>query len=53
MRDDSQQLGLVGSVIQWFTHAGNSQGSPAEWAAGLVLILMVSFFWVTVINKIE
>lgn len=45
--------GIISQTLNWITHPSQSEGTPVEWAAGLVLILILSFFWVTVLKKIE
>lgn len=43
--------GLLTQTLAWIEHPGNSQGSLVEWAAGLVLILILSFLWTTVVKQ--
>lgn len=45
--------GLVSQTLDWITHPAYSDASLGEWAAGLVLILMLSFLWTTVVRQIE
>lgn len=44
--------GLVTQTLDWITHPAYSEASVSTWAAGLVLILMLSFLWTTVIRQI-
>lgn len=37
--------GLISQTLDWVTHAMYSDASLAEWAAGLALILILSFLW--------
>jgi len=45
--------GLISQTLNWLTHPSNSNINVGGWAAGLVLILIVSFLWTTVIKQIE
>jgi hypothetical protein len=45
--------GLISQTLDWMTHAAYSEGSVSDWAAGLAVILMLSFLWATVIKQIE
>jgi hypothetical protein len=45
--------GLITKTLDWITHPSKSEGTPGEWLAGLVLIMIVSFLWVTVTKQIE
>jgi|GEM_PF-6065280 len=45
--------GLISQMLDWMTHPTYSDASLGEWAAGLVLILIVSFQWTNVIRQIE
>lgn len=42
--------GLLSKILNWVEHPTFSEGTPTEWVAGLVLILMVSFLWSTVVR---
>jgi hypothetical protein len=45
--------GLISKTLDWITHPSKSEGTPGEWLAGLVIILILSFLWSTVISQIE
>lgn len=45
--------GLISKTLDWITHPSQSEGSPGEWLAGLVLILILSFLWTRVLVQIE
>jgi hypothetical protein len=45
--------GLISKTLDWITHPSKSEGTPMEWAAGLVIVLILSFLWTTVISQIE
>lgn len=44
--------GLVTKMISWGTSPTHSESTALDWAAGLVLVLMVSFLWSHVIVQI-
>lgn len=43
---------MVTSLKNWLTAASYSETSVSTWLAGLVIILMLSFLWSTVVRKI-
>lgn len=45
--------GLISQTLDWLAHPSHSDASLAEWAAGLLLILVLSFLWSTVVRQIE
>jgi hypothetical protein len=45
--------GIISQTLDWLTHPVYSDASVGEWAAGLVLILVVAFLWSTVVSQIE
>jgi hypothetical protein len=45
--------GIISGIFQWGTHPLYSSGTVADWGAGLVLLLILSFLWKTVVDKIE
>jgi hypothetical protein len=46
--------GLISQTLNWITHPQYSEeGSPSTWAAGLVLVLILSFLWTMVIRQIR
>lgn len=45
--------GIISQTLDWLTHPAYSDASIGEWAAGLVLILIVAFLWSTVVSQIE
>lgn len=44
--------GLISQTLSWITHPSESEGNISQWAAGLVLILIASFLWSTVIKQV-
>ena len=44
--------GLITKIYSWVWHPSNSQETTSEWAMFLVLVLIVSFLWATVIRMI-
>jgi hypothetical protein len=45
--------GILSQTLNWITHPSYSDGTISEWAAGLLLILLLSFLWATVVPHIE
>lgn len=45
--------GLLTSTLEWITHPSYSDESLGTWAAFLLLVIIVSFLWTTVIRQIE
>lgn len=45
--------GIASQTLDWITHPAYSDASLGEWAAGLVLILILSFMWTLVVRQIE
>ncbi len=45
------QRGLISKIYDWLGHANHSQATIQEWIAGLVLVLIVSFLWSTVVKQ--
>jgi hypothetical protein len=44
--------GIITKIFSWITHPSESEdGTVIEWFAGLVLILIVSFLWSTVVRQ--
>lgn len=45
--------GIISQTLNWITHPSESEGTPVDWAAGLVLILILGFLWSMVLKQIE
>lgn len=45
--------GIVSGIFDWGQHPLYSRGNVWDWGAGLVLVLILAFFWKTVIDRIE
>jgi len=45
--------GGISKMFDWLWHPSQDSGTVAQWMGGLMLILIASFLWATVINKIE
>jgi hypothetical protein len=45
--------GLITRTLEWIEHPQYSDASLQTWAAGLVLILIVSFLWSRVVTQIS
>lgn len=44
--------GIVSQTLDWITHPQYSDATLKEWAAGLSLILIISFLWATVVRDV-
>jgi hypothetical protein len=45
--------GIISKVFSWIWHPSNSEETVSDWAGFLVLVLIVSFLWSTVIKMAE
>lgn len=45
--------GLISQIFDWGIHPMNSDSNTSTWLAFLVLILIVSFLWSTVVRSIQ
>ena len=43
--------GVISKIFDWLRHPGNSNGTILEWTAGLILVLIISFLWATVVKQ--
>lgn len=43
--------GVLSRLIDWIEHPTFSEGTPTEWVAGLVLVIIASFLWSTVVKQ--
>lgn len=43
--------GILTQLVQWIEHPTFSEGTPTEWIAGLVLVIMAGFLWSTVVKQ--
>jgi ABC-type phosphate transport system permease subunit len=44
---------MIAKIFDWLQSPVESEATISEWAAGLVLILIVSFLWSTVVRQID
>lgn len=51
--DDNQQTGLIPSVMAWFAHPFQSQGSALNWVLFVGLIAIAAWWWNHVLLKIQ
>jgi hypothetical protein len=49
---DFMNNGLISKIFSWGTHPTYSGGTSIQWAAGLVLVLMLAVLWTQVINQV-
>ncbi|HXT74607.1 MAG TPA: hypothetical protein VN785_12210 [Candidatus Angelobacter sp.] len=45
--------GIVSGIFDWGQHPLYSRGTLVEWGAGLLMVLILAFFWKTVVDRIE
>lgn len=43
-------MGILRGIFDWTTHASYDSTTTVDWAAGLVVILILAFLWSTVVN---
>lgn len=43
--------GIVSKIFDWGAHPTTGKNTTAEWAAGLLVVLILSFLWSTVIKS--
>ena len=48
-----QGNGLITKILSWGIHPTYSEGTVLDWAAGLVLVVLVSLMWAQVNHMIE
>ena len=53
MTDQTQQNGLVGSVVNWFSHPFASSGSALNWVLFVGLLIIAAWFWNHVLLQIS
>jgi len=44
-------MGLITKIYSWVDWQPNSKGTTLDWFAGLILILLASFLWSTVVRQ--
>lgn len=45
-------MGLISKLFAWGSQPLTSKGTTTQWAAALVVILIVAFLWSTVVREI-
>lgn len=53
MNSDENESGLVGGVINWFSHPFNSSGSALNWTLFIGLLIIAGWFWNHVLLTIQ
>lgn len=53
MTEDTQNNGLVGSVVNWFAHPFNSSGSAFNWVLFVGLLVIAAWAWNHVLLQIQ
>ena len=46
-----QPTGLISKMLQWVTHPQFADSDPADWAAFVVLFVMVGILWSKVVKQ--
>ena len=46
-----KQKGLFSEVSQWLAHPRFSEGSPVDWFAFAVLLILAGFLWRRVVHR--
>jgi hypothetical protein len=44
-------MGIITKLFAWMGHPAKSDSDIADWVGGLVLILILSFLWSTVVRQ--
>lgn len=45
MTQDTQDNGLIGSVVNWFAHPFSSTGSALNWVLFVGLLILAAWWW--------
>jgi len=45
------QRGIISKIFDWLQSPVQGDSTPQDWMAGLVLVLIVSFLWSTVVRQ--
>jgi hypothetical protein len=53
MTNQTQQDGLIGSVVNWFAHPFNSSGSALTWILFVGLLIVAAWMWNHVLLQIQ
>jgi hypothetical protein len=51
--DQTQQDGLIGSVVNWFAHPFNSTGNALTWVLFVGLLICAAWMWNHVLLQIQ
>lgn len=43
-------MGIITKIFAWITHTSYDDSTTLDWAAGVVVILILAFLWSTVVN---
>jgi hypothetical protein len=49
----NENQGLFGSLLNWFQHPFNSQGSALNWVLFLGLLIIAAWFWQHILLMIQ
>ncbi len=53
MNDTTEQHGMAGSVVNWFAHPFNSQGSALNWLLFVGLLIIAAWMWNHVLLQLQ
>lgn len=53
MNEDTKTNGLFGSVVNWFAHPFQSQGSALNWVLFVGLLIIAGWFWNHILLQIR
>lgn len=53
MNEKTTRDGLAGSVVNWFAHPFNSQGSALNWLMFLGLLTIGAWFWNHILLQLQ
>jgi hypothetical protein len=48
----SKMRGIVGKILDWFSHGAKSDMTTLDWSAFLVVVLIAGLLWTRVVKSI-
>jgi hypothetical protein len=49
---DEQQNGILGAVFGWLAHPFNTSGSAFNWVLFVGLLIVITWFWLRILDAI-
>lgn len=43
--------GIIGKIYQWFGQTALADGTPMDWLAGVIVLILAGFLWSTVVKQ--